>query len=117
MTAHFQRKKALNLFKSQGYLSPEEVKQAKQEVWTRYRSGYLTDLSIALEKAKKQFKSQVEGLTVIGTPSMTPVLNRITLPHNIPATAENYDYLWAERKALVEAQLEHTISGSIFDSH
>lgn len=30
------------------------IKEAKQEVWTRYRSGHLTAVSIAVEEAKKE---------------------------------------------------------------
>ena len=52
------------------------------------------------------FKSQVEGLTVIGVMEMPPILEKIDLPHNIPNTAENYLYLWTEREVLVKAQLQ-----------
>lgn len=40
--------------------SEEQVrKEAKQEVWTRYRSGHLTALSIAVEQAKREERERI----------------------------------------------------------
>ncbi|HUV46159.1 MAG TPA: hypothetical protein VMW45_03720 [Dehalococcoidia bacterium] len=54
------------------------------------------------------FKAEVDKLTVIGVMEMPPILEKIMKPHNIPNTAENYDYLWTERVVLVKAQLQDT---------
>ncbi len=48
----------LNLFKSQGYLSPEEAEE-------KYTDGKRDGYSFGRADAEQQFKSQVEGLTVI----------------------------------------------------
>lgn len=36
-----------------------DIEEAKQEVWTRYRSGHLTALSIAVEEAKREERERI----------------------------------------------------------
>ena len=54
----------INLFKSQGYLSPEEAEE-------KYTDGKRDGYSFGRADAEQEFKSQVEGLTVIGDEEIT----------------------------------------------
>ena len=56
----------VNLFKSQGYLSPEEHRKKVERVSKEITTDLLENHKAKMTESKKQFKSQVEGLTVIG---------------------------------------------------
>ncbi len=58
--------KILNLFKSQGYLSPEEHRKKVERVSKEITTDLLENHKAKMTESKKQFKSQIEGLTVIG---------------------------------------------------